>query len=255
MPYLAAGDGPPLVMLPGLSGKNTNPTGVARSMLLHSLGQIPERFTVYVVNRRSGLSPGSTIATLADHYAEALADEFGAPVPIMGVSTGGSIALQLAAAHTQLVSRLVLIAAACRLSPNGRQVQLTMAEQIEAGRPRVAWAAIGRAIAAGPATGWLMAAGQWLIGASMTPRDPSDLIITIRAEDEFDASSQLADITAPTLMIGGSRDRLYSPELFRQTARGIARAHLHLATGKGHASTASPRFAAHEIIDFLAARR
>ena len=41
------------------------------------------------------------------------------------------------------------------------------------------------------------------------------MIATIRAEDAFDIGKQLGEISAPTLVVGGGRDRFYPPELFR----------------------------------------
>ncbi|HEX5876912.1 MAG TPA: alpha/beta fold hydrolase, partial [Actinomycetota bacterium] len=100
-------------------------------------------FTVYLINRKPGLQPGATMADLAGHYAHALERTFAGPVAIMGISTGGSIAQQLAIDHPQLVDRLVLVATACRLGPAGRRMQRDLARFTMAGRPRRAWAATG----------------------------------------------------------------------------------------------------------------
>jgi pimeloyl-ACP methyl ester carboxylesterase len=61
------------------------------------------------------------MADLAGHYAHALERALAGPVAIMGISTGSSIAQQLAIDHPQLVDRLVLVAAACRLAPPQRR--------------------------------------------------------------------------------------------------------------------------------------
>lgn len=49
------------------------------------------------ISRRVGIEPGTTMADLANDYTEALEDGFGGPVAVLGISTGGSLALQLAA--------------------------------------------------------------------------------------------------------------------------------------------------------------
>jgi pimeloyl-ACP methyl ester carboxylesterase len=66
------------------------------------------------------------------------------------------------------------------------------------------------------------------------PADPSDLVITILAEDQFSFQQQLARIAAPTLVIAGDRDPFYTPALFRETAAGIPNARLILYPGMGH---------------------
>jgi pimeloyl-ACP methyl ester carboxylesterase len=54
------------------------------------------------------------------------------------------------------------------------------------------------------------------------------MLVKVAAEDAFDACPQLHRITAPTLLVVGSRDRFYSPELFRETAERIPAGRLRL---------------------------
>jgi len=117
--------------------------------------------------------------------------------------------------------------AACRLSPYGRQVQRRLAELIRVGRPRRAYAALGPALAATAAGGRRFAALMRL-RRQPAPRRSSDMLVTVAAEDSFDASSQLHRITAPTPLVAGARDRFYSPELFQETAERIPGARLRL---------------------------
>lgn len=253
LPYRAVGDGPPVVVFPGLTADNADPTGRDRRMHMRPFLTLTDWFTVYLVNRWPGLKPGSTPRDLADQYAETIDGGFAAPVPIVGVSTGGSIAQLFAADHPDLVRRLVLLASACRLSEYGRQAQRTLARCTAAGQPRRARAATGPALAATAAGSRLLTALMWLFGNRMNPQDPSDLLTTIDAEHTFDASADLPRITAPTLVIAGGRDRFYSPELFRQTAEGNPDARLCLYPRKGHFGTVTHRAATAEILRFLTA--
>jgi len=251
LPYLAVGQCPPLVVFSGLSAEHANPTGLARRLELQTLKPMARQFTVYAVNRKPGLPAGSTIRDLAGHYAEAIAREFPGPVCVEGISTGGSIAQQFAIDHPQLVRRLVLTATACRLSPHGREVQRRFAELTAEGRPRRAYAALGPTLAATVAGGRAFAALMWLFAGSQRADDPSDMLVTVAAEDTFDASPQLHRITAPTLLVAGGRDRFYAPELFRETAEHIPNARLRLYQDKGHAGVMTHKPAIREIVDFL----
>jgi pimeloyl-ACP methyl ester carboxylesterase len=242
-----------MVVFSGLSAEHANPTGLARWFELQTLKPMARHFTVYAANRKPGLAAGSTIEDLAGHYAEAIAREFRGPVCIEGISTGGSIAQQLAIDHPQLVRRLVLAATACRLSPHGRETQRRFAELTKDGRPRRAYAALGPTLAATTAGGRAFAALMWLFAGSQRADDPSDMLVTVAAEDVFDASPQLHRITAPTLLVAGGRDRFYSPELFRETAERIADARLRLYPDKGHAGVMTHKPAIREIVDFLRA--
>jgi pimeloyl-ACP methyl ester carboxylesterase len=253
LPYLAVGAGPPLMVFSGLTAEHTNPTGLARRLAVLTLKPMARHFTVYAVNRKPGLPAGSTIKDLASHYAEAIAREFPGPVCIQGISTGGSIAQQFAIDHPQLVRRLVLAATACRLSPHGREVQRRFAELTAEGRPRRAYAALGPTLAATVAGGRAFAALGWLFAGSQPADDPSDMLVTVAAEDTFDASPELHHITAPTLLVAGGRDRFYSPELFGETAERIPNARLRLYPDKGHAGVMTHKPAIREIVDFLRA--
>ena len=253
LPYLAVGQGPPLVVFSGLTAEHANPTGLERRFQLQSLKPLARHFTVYAVNRKPGLPAGTTIKDLAGHYAEAIARQFPGPVLVHGISTGGSIAQQFAIDHPQLVRRLVLAATACRLSSHGREVQRRFAELIKDGRPRRAYAALGPALAATVAGGRAFAALMWLVGGSQRVEDPSDMLVTVAAEDTFDACPQLHRITAPTLLVAGGRDQYYSPELFRQTAERIPNGRLRLYPDKGHAGVLTHKPAIREVVAFLRA--
>jgi pimeloyl-ACP methyl ester carboxylesterase len=94
---------------------------------------------------------------------------------------------------------------------------------------------------------------MWLIGGGQHVDDPSDMLVTVAAEDVFDAAPQLHHITAPTLLVAGGRDRFYSPELFRETAESIPDGRLSLFPDKGHAGVITHRPAIREIVAFLGA--
>lgn len=251
LPCIIVGSGPPLIVLTGLSPENRIPTGGERAGQLRAVRLLTDRFTVHLVNRRPGLAPGTTMRDLASDVAAAIR-ELGWPVPVVGISTGGSIALQLAMDHPGLVSRLVLWSAACRLGPEGRRRQLALAAHTRAGHPRRAWAGLGPAVAGTPLTRPLMSALLWLTGPISDPDDPTDLLVTIEAEDGFDVTDQLHRVTAPTLVVGGARDGFYSRSLFERTAHGILGARLVLYPRKSHMGTLASRPAQREIASFLA---
>ena len=119
-PTLSWGAGPPVVALPGLSARNANPRGMERTTQTDGLQAVAERFTVHLLQRRPGLPAGTTMSDLAADVADAIAELGGGPVPVVGISTGGSLALQLAVDHPGVVSRLVVGCGAMRLSDPGR---------------------------------------------------------------------------------------------------------------------------------------
>lgn len=251
LPYRAVGGGPPIVVFPGLTGDNADPSGRDRRTNLRPFMPLARMFTLYLINRRPGIKAGATLRDIADDYAEAIDRQFRGPVDVIGVSTGGSIAQLFAADHPNLARRLVLVCSAHRLSAYGRRVQRRLAALTEAGQPRRAWAATGPALAATAGGGRLFVVLMWLFGNRMNPPDPTDLLATIDAEDGFDALPDLSRITAPTLVVAGERDRFYSPELFRRTAEAIPAAQLRMYPGKGHVGLMAHRAAIRDILQFL----
>ena len=79
----------------------------------------------------------------------------------------------------------MLAATACRLSPHGRQVQRRYAELTRQGRSRHAYAALSPRVRC--AGGRAFAALMWLFGGGQRVEDPSDMLVTVAAEDTFDA--------------------------------------------------------------------
>jgi pimeloyl-ACP methyl ester carboxylesterase len=239
LPYNRAGHGPnPLVIFQGLMFENKPQTGMT-----FGYGFLKKDYTLYAVLRKPGLPSGYTLKDMADDYAEMVCQEFGGPVDVIGVSTGGSLAQHFAADHPDLLRRLVIHSSAHTLGEAGKQVQLEIGHLAKQGRVTQAWQTMIRFIlpSAGiwkllnPPLAWMAAR---LLSLGKTP-DLSDLVITIEAEDQHAFKDRLSEIKAPTLVIAGTDDPFYTPALFRETAAGIPHARLalyekmrHPATGK-----------------------
>lgn len=236
-PYLRMGTGPPMVAVQGLTAEHEIPTGWARRMILSSLSPAGRHFTVYAVNRKRGLRPGESISDIAGHLAEAIEHDLGEPVRLQGTSTGGSIALQLAIDRPDLVRCLVVIASAYRLGPRGRAMQAEMAALIRAGRKEDAFPHLMTSMMPAPLRAPVRPLAS-LAMRSMVPADPGDMLATLEAEDAFDVRADLPRITAPTLVIGGTKDPFYPPEFFEETAREVADGRAHIFEGLGHARAA-----------------
>jgi len=249
MPYLALGSGPPLVYLPGFGTTHTNPTGPQRMVQIRFLRPFAEHFRVYALNRAPHLAPDATMATIAAQHADALSDRFAAPVDVLGVSSGGSIALQLAADYPDTVHRLVLAATGYQLSPLARDAQQRYAHAIEAGQRGAHFLAPLKVNS--PAAMKVAAGLAWLLDPALRPADPSDMLAFIRAEDAFDLGDRLSDIVAPTLVIAGGRDRVYRPDVGRDTATHIRNGRLTIYPRAGHSGTIAHRNLARDVIKFL----
>jgi pimeloyl-ACP methyl ester carboxylesterase len=252
LPFAAVGSGRPLVLLAGLSPT----TGVEGEGLLRvtlaPVAELARTRRVVVFNRRPRIPHGMTMAELAAEHADAIRQGLNAPVDVVGVSTGGSIAQQLAADHPGAVARLALVSTACRLGDEGRRLQRRVAARIRAGAQRQASAVMAAGIVP-PGLGQVAAAAAgWLLGPSAIskPGDLDDMATTIEAEDDFDLAACRV-IEAPTLILAGADDRFYARELFEETARLIPGSELHLVAGRGHMTVMGDRGARSALVSFL----
>lgn len=238
-PFLRIGTGPPLVAVLGLTPDHDIPTGWERRMILSSATPASRHFTVYAVNRKRGLKPGESMSDIAGHLAEAIEHDLGEPVRLQGTSTGGSVALQLAIDRPDLVRRLVVIASAYRLGPRGKAMQAEMAALIRTGNKEDVWPHLMTSMMLPSPLRVPARPLARLATRSMVPTDPGDMLATLEAEDAFDVRADLSRITAPTLVIGGSKDPFYSRKLFEETALEVADGRAHVFAGWGHARAAS----------------
>jgi len=253
IPYAAVGDGRSIVICPGLwptTGVHSN--GLVRGAL--ALVQRVGEGRKIVLNRRPGLPVDMTMGGLAGEYADVIRHHFSAPVDLVGSSTGGSIAQQLAADHPDIVRRLVLVSTACRLGPVGRELQARVAADLRAGRTRSATSLAAGSLAPrgfrtlARTVGWL-AARRVLPGKTAI----ADLAITIEAEDRFDLADCARPIEAKTLIVAGGRDRFYGRELFEETTALIPGSIFKLIERRGHITVTTDRRVQATIAGFLTA--
>ena len=250
LPYLKLGQGPPLVVASSLRPKHVNPTGVMRRMVLSWAAPFAEHFTVYLVNRRPGLAPGATMADIAADYAGAIEHDIARPVLLHGTSAGGSAALQLAIDRPDLVQRMVVAAAACRLAPRAHRVQAEVVRLAGDGDGRRAAALFMGEAVPGPLAYAARGLG-WLVGGGFAADRRSDMVRTLAAEASFDAEPDLSRIQAPTLVLGGTADQYYSEDLFRRTAAAIPHGRAVILPGKSHGYVGGSKLTARFALGFL----
>ena len=243
LPYNQFGHGARnLVIFQGLEFENKPLGGLMLPLFsdMYTFLFMEENYTTTIVTRKPGLPVGYTMRDMSDDYARMIQEEFGGPVDVIGVSTGGSIAQHFAADHSELIRKLIIHSSAYKLSDTARCGAKRIEHLASQRQWRKAYAAFISPMflqrrdlqpIAGPLIWLVSLMGGKLFGA---PENPSDLVITIEAEDKHDFIDRLAQIKAPTLVVAGDEDPFYTEALFRETAEGIPNARLVLYKGMGH---------------------
>jgi len=227
--YEVHGDGPPLLLIPGM--------GFGRWGWFKQVPALSRHFRVITFDPRSPRDPEHGVAELA-RDAAALLERLGVGRShVLGASLGGFVAQELALARTDLVDRLVLVST----SHGGR------------GGERMSY----RALAAMFGLGSFSpegAARRGLKGATSARYraehpDEFDRIVRTRlafspslssylqqarAGANFDVSRRVQDIGTPTLVIHGSADRYVPVSNAYALARAVSGAELRVLDGVGH---------------------
>lgn len=235
LPYYRTGDGPrTLLFVPGLSESfDAHPNWRVAQMLGRTYDGLTDDYTVWTMPRPAGVEPGTTTREMAGTYATAL-DELGGG-HVVGHSLGGCIAQHLAADYPELVDRLVVASAADRLGEEGVSLVSEWREMAESGE----WSRLYGSVARASYAGWrksVYAPAARAFGAAFSPPIPSDVVVACDAVLGHDAGGRLGDIDVPTLVVGGSEDRLFPESRLRATKEGVPGAKLALLRGAGHAA-------------------
>jgi pimeloyl-ACP methyl ester carboxylesterase len=170
------------------------------------------------MSRKTGLPEGYTTWDMSEDYATVIRDEFdGGPLDVMGMSYGGLIAQHLAADHPELIRRLVIAMSAYRFSDEGNKLDMRFAELLSEGKRRVALRSLDPMIEGGRIKKSFLKFFMELIGPLMwsKPENPKDLLVEGKAEIMHDSKNRLAEIKAPSLVIGGDNDYYCPVELLR----------------------------------------
>jgi 3-oxoadipate enol-lactonase len=165
------------------------------------------------------------LASLAIHHAS-----------IVGISMGGSVALQMAIDTPSQVSRLVLINTFACLRPRQASAWLYYAIRFFLAHiigVQTQARAVANHLFPRPEDAVL----RELFIEQISQADPAGYRAAMRALARFNVSKRLAEIGAPTLVITGDQDTTVPREIQDKLAQNISSARHEIIRGTGHAVT------------------
>lgn len=247
------GDGPPLLLLHGFGGAAWNFTGLAALLAARRRLVIPD------LPGHAGSEPLPAVSMSA--VADAVAGLLPGPMPVLGHSMGGVVALRLAERRPDLVTGLVLAApAGITSSTRLSEASLALAGLVQpariAGRhvdriarsPRLREVVFGRFEVANAEA----LAEEAVHGFLRAPRLHTDALGAGLALARDDPRECIERIRCGSLVLLGARDRVVPVEDGFEYAR-LLRAPLRLVADCGHLLIGErPDVCARVVLDFCA---
>lgn len=254
LPYAKIGDDQNIIVnIEALSFKHEPPLGFALRRFIKSARPFLQNYTVFLIGRKQNVPEDYTFTDMAKDYAEMIRNKFKNPVIIMGASTGGQIALYLAADHPNVVQKLVILSAAYRMSEKGAEIETRAAEYFKQGKYAKTLATIEEMIFSSKiklaiAKFFTRIFGRLFIGKN---EYVNDFLTEVRGDIEMNFKDKLKEIKAPTLVLSGDLDIDYPAEFVRETAEGILNAQLIFYKGYNHRLAAKWKLVQKDILEFL----
>ena len=234
MHYIRFGRGPKtLILLPGLGDGLTTVKGTALPMAI-MYRSFAKDYTVYMFSRRNHLPAGHTTRDMARDLKEAMDALKIETADLVSVSMGGMIAQHFAADYPERLGRLVLAVTCARPNPI---LTASVQEWIDHAQ-RGDHAALMDSNLRRMYSEAYCRKNRWLApiaGRLTRPKSYDRFFIQAQACLTHNAADRLAEISAPTLVIGGEQDRALGAEPSREIAAAIPGAKLWMYAEWGHA--------------------
>ena len=248
MDYIRFGGGEKaLVMLPGVGDglKTVKGTALPFALLYRELSK---DFTVYVFSRRRDLPRHFTTREMAEDLNEAMSALHLEGAAVVGVSQGGMIAQWLAIDHPDKVGKLVLTVTLSRPNATVEDVIARWTGMAERGDYR--GILLDTAERSYSEKRLRLARLEYrLLGGIGKPKSFARFLTQAESCLTHDAWAELGRIDCPTLVLGGTEDRIVTGAASEELAARIPGSSLYLYEGLGHglyeeASDFLPRVAA-----------
>lgn len=221
----------PFVIIPGLSLRDVRGAGAGLAMMYRLFAK---EYRVYVIDKKSRIPEGCTVADLAGDTAAAMRMLGITDACVMGVSLGGMIAQELSIRYPELVKKLVLGVTASRTNNTMNAVVsqwISFAEDGDFGGIVRNMMEVMYSANYAKRYGWMFP----ILAKFAKPKNEERFIRLAKACLTCASYDRLDAINCPTLVLGGAEDAIVTGEASLEIAEKIGCA-VHLYEGLGHSA-------------------
>jgi pimeloyl-ACP methyl ester carboxylesterase len=244
-----------------------NPQGSPPVLLLHGLGSAgadwffqfealsKAEFRVLAPDLRgfgrSSAPPKVTVKDMADDMAIFLDKTNASPAHVAGISMGGTVALQFALDHPEMVRKLVLVNTFARLSPQSLGEILYLVTRLfltSLMGPEKQAEMVAKRVFPHP--------NQESLRNNLRQRilhtNPCAYRSALQSLQKFDVLSRLKELSMPVLVVTGAEDTTVPPRVQEEMAKAIPGARHVIVEGSGHGIIAdNPEAFNRILVEFL----
>lgn len=221
----------PFVIIPGLSLRDVRGAGAGLAMMYR---QFAGEYRVYVIDKKSDIAEGYTVADLAEDTAAAMRALGITGACVLGVSLGGMIAQEIAIRYPELVQKLVLGVTASRVNDTMTAVVskwINLASQGDFGGIVTDMMEVMYSANYRKRYGWIFP----VLAGFAKPKNETRFIRLAKACLTCTAYDRLSEIACPTLVLGGAADKIVTGKASLEIA-GILGCELYMYEDLGHSA-------------------
>ncbi len=249
--YIVFGNGKKnLLMIPGLGDGLKTAKGMAIPFAL-MYRKLAKDYRVYVMSRRNVMPQGFTTRDMAKDVAVALQKLGVEKTAVIGVSQGGMIAQYLAIDFPNMVEELILTVTLARQNDIVQKVISNWMEMAKKGD----YKSLMIDTAEKSYSESFLKKSRWmysLMGNVGKPKSFERFLIMAQACITHNAYDELKNISCPTLILGGKKDKIVTGEASIEISNQISNSQLYMYEKYGHAAYEEAHDFLDKVLDFLA---
>lgn len=231
--YISFGKGDKnLIIIPGVGDGLKTVKGMALPFAF-LYRELAKGFKVYVFSRPVNLETDATTSDMAESLYKAMAALDIPKASVVGVSQGGMIAQHLALNHPEIVEKLVLVVTLSRPNPTVVSAIDTWTEMAKRGDYKGIMLSTAE-LSYTPKKVKQSKLTYGLLGTLGKPKSFDRFLIQAKSCISHDVYERLVEIKCPTLIIGGTEDKIVTGEASKDIADRIRGSELYMYEGLGH---------------------